>query len=122
MKSLKILALIALVLSLGTVNAKAMGEREAGALIGLAAGAIIYNLIDNSSHVRTYTYEQPRQVRPYERPQHVVVYEPRYNPYYFHNQYRDRNNHQVQKVVIIDKRNDKRDRNNDRRRDDYRRR
>jgi hypothetical protein len=117
MKRLKILALIALVFSLGTVNAKAMGEREVGALIGLAAGAIIYNIIDNSSHARTYTYEQPQHVRTYSYERPRVVYEPRYEPYYTHY----RNNHQVQKIIIIDKRYDRRDRRHDGRRNEHRR-
>lgn len=108
MKSFKILALIALVVSLGTVNAKAMGEREKGALLGLVGGIVIYNLIENNN---ARSYNEPRyETKRYTR----HVYKPNIR----------NERHNNERIIIINRVSDKvryYDRKRDRR-DEYRRR
>lgn len=74
----KTLVAVMLVLSFGTVESKAMGDRELGALIGIG-GLMIFNNI-TSNHGNQRVQEAPRYERTYNPP---IVYEraPTYRTY-----------------------------------------
>lgn len=93
---LKTLTSIILVLSFATVESKAIGDRELGALMGIGGLIIFNNIVNHDS--RDYNRNQPIHVMPrYERThQPIIIYEraPSYRTY--KNKHREdyrRNNH-----------------------------